>query len=64
MATMIPSSYNYGPLDRGVDVTTPQASTSRPRSGDAKWDKAYSQGAERGRQMAAARGNVSKGQEK
>jgi hypothetical protein len=72
------TSYNYGPTDRSVDVSfpaqgsglsealskvTPQAPTTRARSGDAKWAKAYAEGAELGRQYAAARGhNVSKGQ--
>jgi hypothetical protein len=72
---MIPTSYDYGPKDRRLDVTVPasrsglsealsqvtaQAPTSRARSGDAKWAKGYAEGVELGRQMAAARGhNVS-----
>jgi hypothetical protein len=71
------TSYNYGPIERRVDVSftahrypglseglakvTLQAPTNRAGSGDAKWAKGYAEGAQLGRQMAAARGhNVSK----
>jgi hypothetical protein len=78
---MLPSTRDYSSSDRRVNANlsahmdpglsaalsqiTAQAPTNRAGSGDAKWAKGYSQGAELGRQMAAARGlDVSKGQEK
>jgi hypothetical protein len=71
---MLPSTSDYSPKDRRVDVSFPAqapslslsnitAPTKRAGSGDAKWAKGYSQGAELGRQMASARGlNVSQEQ--
>jgi hypothetical protein len=67
---MLPSSRSYQSADRRLDVTVPahrapEASSQAPtsREGSGKWAKAYNQGAALGRQMAAARGNVSQEQE-